>query len=128
MATPSSRARVRALVGGTLALSVLSFVLQLLVVRPHLWPAGAGLTLSGDLLPARLSEPNLMLRIRPPDLRRALPESLTVTAVIPESEAARLGIVPGMTVSPSLADAESALRSWRDEYPQGSGRPCHADD
>ena len=123
MATPSTRARVRALVGGTLGLSVLSFVLQLLVVRPDIWPAGAGLMLSGDLLPARLSEPDLMLRIRPPDLRRALPQSLTVTAVIPGSEAARLGIVQGMTVSPSLADAESALRSWRDEYRKGPAGP-----
>jgi serine/threonine-protein kinase len=110
---------VRALVGGALALSALGFALHLSVVRPYLWPAGAGLTLSGDVLPARLADPDLMLRIRPPDLRRTVPQTLTVTAVMPGGEGERLGITTGTTTGSPLPDAESALRLWRDEYRKG---------
>jgi hypothetical protein len=38
----------RLLVGGVFALSLATLGLQALVLRPHLWPAGAGVALSGD--------------------------------------------------------------------------------
>jgi GAF domain-containing protein/predicted Ser/Thr protein kinase len=100
----------------SLTLALGAFALQALVVRPYLWPAGAGITVSGDLVLTRLAEVPLVPRIRPPDLRSLDP--ITITRVNPASEAARLGAAVGTRVSDRLT-VDSALRMWRDAYVAG---------
>lgn len=54
-----------------LVLAVIVFVMQAAVVRPRLWPAGAGLVISGDTVLASLGEARIFAALRPPDLRSA---------------------------------------------------------
>jgi hypothetical protein len=122
MAETSTRGRAPVVVIATLVVSLLSVAVHAIVVRPHLWPAGAGVTLSGDSISASLSQPSLMARIRPPDVTTAVNAPLTVTDVMRLSEAARIGIVRGMPVS-GVLDARSALLLWRDAYRRGPSAP-----
>src|SRR5688572_20553892 len=85
----------RALVGVVLAISFVTLGLQVFVLRPHLWPAGAGLALSGESL-ARLAPPSPVSVIRPPDAREAVAgDPVTVVRVVPGGEAERAGIRDG---------------------------------
>ena len=68
MAESPSPDRTRVWVMITLAVSLLVCALHVVVVRPRLWPAGAGAIVSGDSVMARLSEPRVMPRISPPEL------------------------------------------------------------
>ena len=106
----------RTIVWATLALSLLVFALHLLFVRPYLWPAGAGVTLSGDIVMGPLAELPLVPRVRPPDLTAI--DQIVVTQVMPGSEAARRGVTSGMPVSDRLT-VEDALRTWRNAYVGG---------
>jgi aminoglycoside phosphotransferase (APT) family kinase protein len=118
MGEPAPSERPSALVIVTLLMSLTVFALHLVRVRPYLWPAGAGITVSGDTIPASLSEPSLMPRIRPPVVASGANPPLVVTNVRPDSEAARLGVDRGMTISGEL-ERESALLWWREAYRRG---------
>jgi eukaryotic-like serine/threonine-protein kinase len=109
--------RMRAAVALTLGLSIAVFLLQSVVVRPHLWPAGAGITVSGDVIYGRLAEPTLMPRIRPPDLDAAR-EPIVITRVAPASEAAQRGIAVGTPIAGPLPP-DVALQTWREAYREG---------
>jgi eukaryotic-like serine/threonine-protein kinase len=101
---------------GVLLLALLVFVLHALAVRPYLWPAGAGVTVSADVVFGPLAEPRAVPRIRPPELSDTTVAA--VTAIAPGSAAAMAGLDPGTIVSPPL-DPASALRVWRDAYRRG---------
>lgn len=101
-----------------LALSLLVFALHVISVRPYLWPAGAGVTVSGDMVFAALAEPRAVPRIRPPHVNEPELRAVTVTSVAPSSEAARAGVTNGMAVE-TPGSVEAALLVWRDRYRSG---------
>jgi eukaryotic-like serine/threonine-protein kinase len=116
----------RALIGVVMAISLVTLGLQAFVLRPHLWPAGAGLALSGETVMATLAAPRPVTVIRPPNLAKVVGEPLTVSRVFPGSAADRAGIkegdaVRGITHAGARigldaglpADPEDALRVWR---------------
>jgi hypothetical protein len=111
----------------TLVLVVACAALQIVRVRPYLYPAGAGAIVSGEaagLLP---------LIARPPDVRE-LRDAGAVIAVAPGSPAAQAGVRPGDIVrsqvtsdgrtvefSSSSVAPEDRLSAWRDSYRLGVG-------
>jgi len=118
------------------AFAVCTFVLQAFALRPYLYPAGAGLTVSGDSLLNELGEHPPVGLAHLPDVRSVLGQPVTITAVWPGGPAARAGLDPGMLVtgiehasghrvdigSRLPADAASALALWARAYrmpPQG---------
>jgi hypothetical protein len=118
----------RLLIGVALAVSLLALGLQALVLRPHLWPAGAGLAVSGDTVLGTLAEPRPVAVIRPPDLDAAASTNVTVLRVWPGGSAERAGIRAGDRVqaitrvaSPRIgldkgfpAAPADVLRIWRE--------------
>jgi tRNA A-37 threonylcarbamoyl transferase component Bud32 len=58
----------RLVVGAFLTMSLVTLGLQAFVLRPHLWPAGAGLALTGDPGVEALAAPQPVAVIRPPRL------------------------------------------------------------
>jgi hypothetical protein len=121
-----SAARARVIVITTLALSLVVFLLHASRVRPYLWPAGAGVTVSGDSLFAHLSEPRAVPRIRPPHLS-AVVEPAVVARVAADSGAARAGVTVGMELSGPTRVAD-ALRDWRGRYQRGPAAPIELED
>jgi GAF domain-containing protein len=115
-------ARARMLVVVVLALSLIVLALQVISVRPFLWPAGAGATVSGDTVFASLAEPQAVPRIRPPHLSASGPEAVAVTRVAPQSAAARAGLTEGMAVTAPETVSE-ALLLWRQRYRRGPAAP-----
>ncbi len=116
----------RALVGVVMAISLVTLGLQVFVLRPHLWPAGAGLALSGDTVMATLAAPRPTAVIRPPDLSRVIGTGVTVLRVQPGGPADRAGInegdrLRGLTGSASRIGLDAGLpqnpsdvlRVWR---------------
>ena len=85
----------RALIGAVMALSLVTFGLQALVLRPHLWPAGAGLALSGETVMGTIAVPRPVAVIRPPDLSGMIGSDVTVLRVRPGGAADRAGIREG---------------------------------
>ncbi len=73
---------------GVVGLTVLYTVMQVLLVRPYLWPAGTGATLAGD------PTVHLPLKARPPDVGSDFTAPPEITRVAPGSPAAGAGIVP----------------------------------
>jgi tRNA A-37 threonylcarbamoyl transferase component Bud32 len=94
----------RLVVSVVLALSAATLGLQAVVLRPHLWPAGAGVALSGDTVFGALAEPRPIAVIRPPNISGLAGAPVTITGVWPGSPAEQAGLDRGMTVV-SLADA-----------------------
>lgn len=88
----------RALLIGVLALGLVTFALQLLVVRPYAAPAGAGLSLSGVEVLAGLGTVEGVTLLRPPDIAAAAGLPVVVDAVEPLGPAARAGLVEGLRV------------------------------
>jgi tRNA A-37 threonylcarbamoyl transferase component Bud32 len=85
----------RAVGGAVMAISLVTLGLQTFVLRPHLWPAGAGLTLTGENF-ARWAQPAPVSVIRPPDIRDAVTgQQVTAVRVVPGGEADRAGIREG---------------------------------
>lgn len=120
-----------------LFLAVIVFVMQAAVVRPRLWPAGAGLVISGDTVLASLGEARIFAALRPPDVRSASGQPATIARVWPGGPADRAGVRPGMIVTAirgpagqviDLADgipsgSDEILRLWRESWSLGpSGR------
>jgi GAF domain-containing protein/tRNA A-37 threonylcarbamoyl transferase component Bud32 len=124
----------RAVVGAIMAISLVTLALQAVVLRPRLWPAGAGVALPGDVF-TRLAPPSPISVIRPPDLAAAAVDHVKVARVFPASPAAAAGVREGDIVeaislsSPAFGrsaaadltpidltrprDAAQALREWR---------------
>jgi hypothetical protein len=113
-----SAARARTLTLSVLAFSLLAFLLHVVSIRPYLWPAGAGLTLTGDTLFTTLAEPSAVPRIRPPRLDPATLHRVTVTRVVPDGAAARAGVVLGTEIE-APDSVPQALIEWRDRYRRG---------
>jgi len=118
-------------------LSIITFLLHATIVRPRLFPAGAGLALSGDAVFNELSEQELVGFAHLPDIRSVLGQPVMVTAVWPGGEADRAGVRPGAQVlaitdqdgerldlSEGLpADAAATIATWVHMYrmpPSGS--------
>jgi eukaryotic-like serine/threonine-protein kinase len=127
--TPGSFPRGRVAVAAILALSVVVFALQLAVVRPNMWPAGAGLTVGGDTVFASLAEPPAVPRIRPPHLAGATGGPVQATRVTP-STASRAQLSPGAAIGVALHgqqnvvrrlpdDPDAVLRLWAEVYRLG---------
>lgn len=113
----------RLIVGAALALSAATLVVQALVLRPHLWPAGAGLALSGENVMGTLAGPQPVAVIRPPDVREAAGRPVTVTRVWPGGSADRAGIREGDVVRSLPAEPSGVLRVWRDAQGLRPGAP-----
>ena len=120
-----------------LVLAVVVFVVQAAVVRPRLWPAGAGLVISGGTVTASLGEARAFAALRPPEVRAAAGQPATIAFVWPGGLAQRAGVRPGQVVTAirgpegqviNLADgfpddSAAILRLWRESWSLGpSGR------
>ena len=79
-------------VGVVATLAVTTFLLHAFVLRPRLYPAGAGFTLSGDTLMNELAEPPPVGFAHLPDVGAAAGRPVVVTNVWPGSPAERAGI------------------------------------
>jgi GAF domain-containing protein len=97
-------------------LSVITFALHATVVRPRLFPAGAGLALSGDAVFNELSEQQVVGFAHLPDLRGVLGQPVTVTAVWPGGEADHAGIRVGAQVL-AITDADGERLEIGDAFP-----------
>ena len=135
------RSSERLVVGAILAVSVVTLALQAVVLRPQLWPAGAGLALTGETAMGPLAEPRPVAIIRPPDIGRITSARVTVARVWPGGGADRAGVRNGMPVGAivndsgqtvSLADGLPAdpagvLRVWRELHRLRPGRAITLD-
>lgn len=146
MSDTTASSRIRLGVAVILGLAIIVFAVQLILVRPQLWPAGTGVALSGDSVLASLSEPRPVARIRPPNLTGVLGTPLIVTRVTPGSVAAHEGLVPGTAVNVVFTDRlsgnaggsevvdrfpttpEEALLLWRSVYRVGPSAGIAIDD
>ncbi|MDP2318963.1 MAG: protein kinase [Acidobacteriota bacterium] len=113
----------RLIVGAVLALSAASLVVQAFVLRPHLWPAGAGFAVSGENVMGMLAEPRPVAVIRPPDVRAAAGQPITVTRVWPGGAADRAGLRVGDLLRTLPPDPADSLRTWREMQQQRPGVP-----
>ena len=73
-------------------LAVICTVLQIALVRPYLWPAGAGALLAGD------PTAHLPIKSRPPEVSTDFAGPLTVIRVAPGSPAAAADTSGGVRV------------------------------
>lgn len=117
----------RLLVGAVLAVSVVTLALQAVVLRPYLWPAGAGLVVSGEAVMGVLAAPRPAAVIRPPDVTGVAGAPVTISQVWPGGAADRAGLREGMHVRSIVggrgdrlnveqglpAAAPDVLRVWR---------------
>ncbi len=87
-------------------LSVLCTVVQVMLVRPYLWPAGTGATLAGD------PTAQLPLKARPPDVAVDFTSPPEIARVAPGSPADANHVVPHSTLlAQALAgDPQRAVR------------------
>jgi GAF domain-containing protein len=124
------RSRDQLVVGVVLALSLYVLGLQAAVLRPFLWPAGAGLALSAESIFGQFAEVRPLTTIRPPDLRSLAGTHVTVTHVWSGGaaeqhrlhEGLRVDAVSGsdgQTIDLSAGlptDPAALLRIWRAVY------------
>jgi hypothetical protein len=121
-------ARLRVAVGVLAAVTVAALYVQSVVLRPRQWPAGVGMTLSGDSLMLSLAEPAAVTIAQLPDLRAVLGRPITIVDIWPGGEADQAGLKPGAIVT-AVEDADGhrvdigpvvpddparALAVWRD--------------
>src|SRR5688572_8692460 len=110
----------RALIGAVMAISLITLGLQALVLRPRVWPAGAGLALSGDTVMGTLAAPRPVAVIRPPDLSNVDGRCINVTRVSPGGPSDRAGLREGdcvlriTTPTRRIELADDGLRVWRE--------------
>ena len=120
------------LVIAVVVLAIVSALLQILFVRPYLWPAGAGAQLNGD--PTAV----LPLKARPPDVRHAFTSPPAIVHVAPGSPAHSASIAAGSQLleqaragattpvrfeAAGLATPEGRLDAWREWYRSGVRGP-----
>ena len=113
----------RLIVGAVLALSAATLVVQAAVLRPHMWPAGAGLAVSGENVMAIIAEPRPVAVIRPPDVRAAAGQHVTVTRLWPGGTGERAGIGIGDVVRALPTDPSAVLQVWREVQQLRPGAP-----
>ena len=128
---PTTRVSIEQLVViVVLGLALLVLGLQALVLRPHLWPAGAGLVLSTDTIFGQFAESHALGSIRPPDIRSVAGKKVTVARVWPGGPAEANKVAEGLPVyalsgaggqlvdvSQGLpSDPAELLRLWRTTY------------
>ena len=82
-----------------IALTIAIIYVQALVLRPRLWPAGAGLVLSGDAVMGALAEPAAFGVPRLPDIRSVVGQPIVVSRVWPGGAAERAGLTVGTLVT-----------------------------
>jgi GAF domain-containing protein len=139
----------RLLIGAVMAVSLVTLGLQAFVLRPRIWPAGAGLALSGDTVMGTLAAPRAVAVIRPPSVPDS-PDIGTVLRVWPDGAAERAGlragdrvhviarpsvnvrISPGfladqMRLDQGFQDPGDVLRLWRDVQSITPGEPLQVD-
>jgi hypothetical protein len=112
-------------VAALVAITLLCAGLQVLVVRPYLWPAGDGARLAGH------TAPDAALPARPPDISRLRAPASTIETIASGSPAERAGLSPGDRVlelrrvdgraavdltGVAGADEASPLDAWRRAY------------
>src|SRR5689334_22302886 len=85
----------RLLLGAVMAVSLVTLALQAVVLRPHLWPAGAGLALSGETVMGAMAEPRPVAVIRPPNFGDARGTAVSILRVRPGGAADRAGLRTG---------------------------------
>ena len=102
----------RLVVGAILALSLVTLALQAVVLRPRLWPAGAGTrAVRRDRVRARWPRRAPIAVIRPPDVRDASPaQPVTVPRVWPGG-AARIAPAFATVIAPSESRSTPARSS-----------------
>src|SRR6188474_2150395 len=88
----------RALIAAIMAISLVTLGLQAFVLRPRLWPAGAGLDLSGDTVMATLAAPRPVAVIRPPDIGAVMGSHIEVMRIAPNGPAEHAGLHAGERV------------------------------
>jgi hypothetical protein len=113
-------------------LAVVYTILQVLLVRPYLWPAGAGVTLAGD------PTAHLPIRARPPDVTRDFTHPPEIVRVAEGSPADDSGIVAGdrlraqraagdprrnVAFDDRLASEAGRVAVWRELYRAGVRGP-----
>lgn len=136
MIDPASLTRARSIVSTILALAIAIAGLHLAVVRPYLWPAGAGLVLSGDRLFASLGELRPTPQLQPPAIENIVNTQVTVARASQSSSTG--GALSEGTVITSIYNAyvgrielsagipndpQRALTIWRDAYHLGARAP-----
>ncbi len=118
----------RLVIAAVLTVSLITLFLQAFVLRPRLWPAGAGLALSGETVFGALAAPRPVAVIRPPDVEAALGDGfVSVVRVWPGGTADRAGLRAGDRVASIGSnagridvaarfpgDAADVLRLWRE--------------
>jgi predicted Ser/Thr protein kinase len=132
-----SFSRGRLIVSVALALALAIAGLQVALVRPYLWPAGAGITLSGDAVFASLGEPQPLRRMRPPDVAAVTGRLVTITQLNTSLGTGAQELTEGTNVTAiygpggdrlDLAaglpdDVSEVLRVWRSAYQLGTTAP-----
>lgn len=112
------------------ALTIATLIVQVFLLRPYLYPAGAGLTLSGDAIMNELAEPPPVGFAHLPSVAAAMGRPVTITNIWPGSPADRAGLEVGMIVTAVTdtsgrrvewgaalpADAVGTLRVWAETY------------
>ncbi len=119
-----------------IALTMAIIYVQAFVLRPRLWPAGAGLVLSGDAVMGALAEPAAFGVPRLPDIRSVVGQPVVVSRVWPGGAAERAGLTVGTLVTAvedstghrvALGERLPAHPGWRarhlaaDERARGDG-------
>ena len=114
----------RALIAAIMAISLVTLALQAFVLRPRLWPAGAGLALSGETVMGTLAAPRPVAVIRPPDIGAVMGSQIEVMRIAPGGPAEHAGLHGGDRIlgigsevdlrSLQATDPQMALRAWRD--------------
>ena len=130
-ARPSARVTTdQIIVGIVLALSVLVWGLHVVVLRPFLWPAGAGIALSADVIFGQFAERHQLTTIRPPDLAGIQRGPVTITRVWTGGAAEKAELhehLPVYSISGASGapidlsagipdDPQALLRLWRAVY------------
>jgi GAF domain-containing protein/predicted Ser/Thr protein kinase len=130
----------RALIGAVMVVSLITLGLQAFVLRPHLWPAGAGLALSGETVMGTLAVPRPVAVIRPPDLSGMIGSEVLVQRIFPGGAADRAGLregdrIRGITLPASRIgldngfppDGSDVLRVWRNVHRLAPGETLNLD-
>jgi hypothetical protein len=116
---------------GVVTLTVMYTVIQVVLVRPYLWPAGAGVTMAGDPIA------HLPLRARPPEIVHAFTAAPAITRVAPGSPAdaqhirrgerllaqERIDNGRGVQFDDRLDREDGRIAAWRELYWSGVRGP-----
>ena len=137
MIDPAPLTRARSIVSTILALAIAIAGLHLAVVRPYLWPAGAGIVLNGDRLFASLGELRPTPQLQPPDVMAVANTSVKVARANPSLSSGTNAIREGTAITSIYStrvgrielsqgipgDPKQILTIWRDAYHLGARVP-----